>query len=203
MIQEKMIGKCHLFCLYGVLHTKSPQQKYRLKLISKQEHQQARWKYEREYYEGDKPVRIIKIMAETGMLDGFFSNNVIKNAKKFGKLPEGYQIHHIIPLKLGGSNELSNLCIVDAETHIQMHRLIYQQIMDRMHENETAFLLLPPFKSVIFKEDREVFFLRSEIRKMDRENTPEVVGKHKKSWLNLNSNMGRRDAFVRSSWSRA
>lgn len=203
MIQEKMIGKCHLFCLYGILHSKTPQEKHPLKLISKQAHRKARWEYEREYYEGDKPTRIIRIMAESGMLDGSFSNNVIKSAKKFGKLPEGYQIHHIVPLKLGGSNELSNLCVVDAETHVQMHRLIYQPVMDRMQENETAILLLPSFKNVICKEDREAFFLRAEIRKMDQENTPETVGRHKKSWLNLNANMGRRDAFVRSGGSRA
>ena len=134
-------------------------------------------------------------MADLGYFDGLFSNKAVRAAKKKGVLPEGYQIHHIIPLKLGGSNSVKNLCVVDYETHAMLHQLIYQPIIDKMQLSEEAVLILPPFARVIKKEDRAKFFLFSELRHHAMKQA-KLVSHHKKE--NINADMGFRDAYCRS-----
>ena len=42
------------------------------------------------------------------------------------KLPEGYSVHHILPLRLGGSHAISNLRAVTHGQHIEAHLELYR-----------------------------------------------------------------------------
>lgn len=203
VIEEKLIGNCRFFCLPEVLckqgNQEVPQNQYEVRCLPKDECQERRHDYERMYCNCRQPVRAIQIMAQGGMLDRYFSKKIIKEAKKSGKLPKGYQVHHIIPIKLGGSNELNNLCIVDAETHTMLHRFIYQPLLEKLREGETAFVKLPLFERVLYKEDRDRFFLHKEVRSFKKENDDPECIRQQRPWDNRNSDMGCRDAFMRSS----
>lgn len=195
MIQE-IVGSDKLtFMLSSVLYKDRKTIAHKIKKLPRPELIDARYMYEMHGYENGKPIRVVQQMAEAGFLDGLMSNKAVRLAKKKGLLPEGIQVHHIVPLKLGGSNDIENLCLVDAETHMLMHRLIYQPVLDRLEIGQEAVLILPEFKRVIDKEDREDFFLYSELRKYE-EKMVRPVARHKK--MNCNSDMGFRDAFCQS-----
>ena len=195
MIKEFLDSEIKTFTLPSVLYKEAEVYVYKLCKVAKEDVAEARFIYEQLNYENDKPVHVVREMADRGFFDGLFSNKAVRVTKKKGVLPEGYQIHHIVPLKLGGSNSVKNLCVVDQETHAMLHQLIYQPIIDRMELGEKAVLILPPFERVIKKEDRVKFFLFSELRRHAMQNA-QVVTHHKKD--NLNANMGFRDAYCRS-----
>lgn len=194
MIKEFKNTDIRTFSLPSVLYKEENVLICRLKKVSKDEVKDARFIYESLNYENGKPLHIVREMAELGYFDGYLSHNAIKHAKKKGVLPDGYTIHHIVPLKLGGSNSVDNLCIVEGETHALLHKLIFQPILDSMKDKEEAVLILPAIPRVIKKEDRTKFFLYSELRKL--EENAVCVARHKKN--NINADMGFRDAFCRS-----
>ncbi|MBQ3034758.1 MAG: HNH endonuclease [Alphaproteobacteria bacterium] len=195
MIKEILSAENKTFTLPSVLYKAEDVFVYKLKKIAKEDVAEARFIYEQLNYENDKPVHVVREMADLGYFDGLFSNKAVRVAKKRGILPEGYQIHHIVPLKLGGSNSVKNLCVVDQETHAMLHQLIYQPIIDKMQLDEEAVLILPPFERVIKKEDRAKFFLFSELRKHALQEA-KLITHHKKE--NINADMGFRDAYCRS-----
>lgn len=199
MIIGEILNDCRLFRLSPVLYKDVVQREHKIRKLSPDECQMRRQHFERQYYENGKPIQLVKIMAEKGLLNGYFSNKCLKTAQKQGILPEGYQIHHIIPIKLGGSDELSNLCLVEEKTHAYLHKFIYQQILNLLADGDEGIVVLPPFKPVIHLEDRTSFLLYAELRAVEKEErVAHCVGRHKKSWENLNADMGRRDAFSRS-----
>lgn len=199
MIYEEFLDNDKLFRLDSVLCAQGVHCQHKIQRISADECRKRRQDYERLFYENDKPTRLVKLLAESGKLNKYFSNNIIKKAKKTGELPNGYQIHHIIPIKLGGTDELNNFSVVDASVHRLMHKLIYQPILDRLADGEKAFMVLPIFKSVINQDDHETFFLRRELRQDQKEqNVAILVKNHKRPWDNLNADLGRRDAFTRT-----
>ncbi|MBQ8251526.1 MAG: HNH endonuclease [Alphaproteobacteria bacterium] len=195
MIQEIIGSDKPTFMLSSVLYKDRKTTAHKIKKLPRPELIDARYMYEMHGYENGKPIKVVQQMAEAGFFDGLMSNNAVRLAKKKGCLPEGMQVHHIVPLKLGGSNDIDNLCVVDAETHMLMHRLIYQPVLDRLEVNDEGVLILPEFKRVIVKDDREDFFLYSELRKFE-ESTRNFVTRHRRT--NCNSDMGFRDAFCQS-----
>lgn len=199
MIKEIEDASVRTFVLPSVLYDAEEVFVYKLKKIAKEDVAEARFIYENLNYENDKPVHAVREMADLGYFDGRMSNKAVRVAKKRGVLPEGYQIHHIVPLKLGGSNSVKNLCVVDQETHALLHQLIYQPVIDKMQVGEEAVLILPPFDRVITKDDRSKFFLFSELRRHAMKKAQFVV-RHKKE--NCNADMGFRDAYCRSCRSR-
>lgn len=42
--------------------------------------------------------------------------------------PHGIEIHHILPVALGGGNEWQNLCLIDPELHKAVHEYIDEQL---------------------------------------------------------------------------
>lgn len=45
--------------------------------------------------------------------------------KNIGPIPDGFEIHHIVPIYEGGTNELSNLIAVSVEDHRKIHHERY------------------------------------------------------------------------------
>ena len=46
------------------------------------------------------------------------------------KVPNGYAVHHILPIRLGGTHDVSNLEVLDKECHIFAHLALYQKYGD-------------------------------------------------------------------------
>lgn len=47
--------------------------------------------------------------------------------KERGPIPVGCELHHIVPLRMGGTNDLDNLKIVTREEHAQEHLELYEK----------------------------------------------------------------------------
>lgn len=48
----------------------------------------------------------------------------------FGPVPKDMQIHHILPVRLGGTHDLSNLIALTAEEHKEAHMKLYEEYGD-------------------------------------------------------------------------
>ncbi len=195
MIQEIQGNEKTLFLLDRAVTKDVKIYAHKIKKIASPEAALARYLFEMGGYENGKPIPVVKKMAEAGFFTGYFSHKAERLARKKGVLPAGFQIHHIVPLKLGGTSEISNLCVVDAETHAMMHQLIYQPILNKLKIDDEGILFLPEFKKVITKEDRPHFFLYSELRRHEYKKKQYLKTGGRKIVENRNSDMGLRDAF--------
>lgn len=196
MIQEFFVGNNLAFMPATALCKNAKLNSFKIKKIDRPEAALARYLFEMGGYENGRPIPVVKKMAEAGYFKGLLSNRAERLAKKKGILPDGFQVHHIVPLKLGGTSEISNLCIVDAETHSMLHQFIYQPVLNRLNENEEGILVLPEFKRVITKEDRNLFFLYSELRRHELKKMG--LKRIRKVASNRNADMGFRDAYTQS-----
>lgn len=46
------------------------------------------------------------------------------------KIPKGYAVHHTLPVRLGGTHDVSNLEVLDRDSHIFAHLALYQEYGD-------------------------------------------------------------------------
>ncbi len=112
--------------------------------------------------------KAVRYFAFKGLLDGLFSKAQFKAASEKGRLPEGYEIHHIVPLSCGGTNALCNLCLVPQEVHKQLHHYVWTPVHDRLaaKKEKTVFKVhLPQMPRVLSSSDRFLFMTEDEIRK--------------------------------------
>ena len=65
----------------------------------------------------------------------------------------GLEIHHVVPLSLNGSNNHSNLVLVEHDLHAAIHRLIDPQMAD-MQTGESRLIRLPYFTQRIWRYER-------------------------------------------------
>lgn len=77
---------------------------------------------------------LMKELAKTGQMKGLFKAHEIDNASK-GIQPKGYEVHHIIPLSLGGTNEPANLMLVEESADIQLHSQVHERIWNPIRDS--------------------------------------------------------------------
>lgn len=71
-----------------------------------------------------------------------FSDNMLADLAK-GNSPNGFNVHHKIPLAGGGKNEFSNFILIkNAPYHTDIHKVSDLQI-PRIKEGETKFVKIP------------------------------------------------------------
>lgn len=50
--------------------------------------------------------------------------------KKYGQIPEGKELHHIIPRHAGGTDDIDNIIAVTPEEHAELHMARYNELGD-------------------------------------------------------------------------
>ncbi|MDR2901683.1 MAG: HNH endonuclease [Lactobacillales bacterium] len=60
-----------------------------------------------------------------------------------GVLPDNYTVHHILPLAGGGTNDFSNMCIINKESHEFLHEYIIQPQTCLAESGQTWRMILP------------------------------------------------------------
>ena len=122
-----------------------------------------------------------------GILDGKLTPEQIKQAQE-QIIPEGFEIHHLCPISLGGSNKYENLYLVSQQIHRALHHcmdciLAYIPYTTDQQENSVKFFLrLPVIEQCL--TDLDAIFppdLIKEIEKerAEKENKKKVISKNK------------------------
>lgn len=152
---------------------------YEIKTVSESQHASLKSMFRRLYREKNGGNRFVRKLAQEHKLDGYFSPDEIKNALKYGKVPQGYDVHHIHPLSLGGTNEESNLCLIEKTLHMYLHAKLLNVAAYNYEANITTLLILPEIPKVVQANDISIFFHLSEIEAIQKE---EVIRLRKKEY---------------------
>ncbi len=105
--------------------------------------------------------RFVKFLAYTGQLDHLFRYSEIKAAKK-GDIPEEYDVHHIVPRSLGGTNSFDNLCLIQRNVHHVLHRFFWDQVCEAVSDKGEKGIVLPKHPAVFRWCNLRMFFTGSE-----------------------------------------
>lgn len=120
------------------------------------------------YHEFKLARQFVQHLARAHKLDGFFSQQTIEKAIKDGAIPEGYDVHHILPLNLGGENTFDNLCLIDRKAHKYYHSEILDYVWSVEQTDKPMRLIVPRFGSVVtWNMAKDVLFTAEEIRTIE------------------------------------
>lgn len=122
------------------------------------------------YEQNNKIQReFLKHLAAQGHLNKVFSKSVVRAALTRGARPRNYQVHHIVPLCCGGSNDFSNLMLVHKDVHAEIHDRIWKGIYKTLAggiKQRHAFVDLPKLPPVMIPEDRVLLLNLEELRRL-------------------------------------
>ena len=74
-----------------------------------------------------------------------------------GKVPKGFDIHHIRPLSGGGTNSLSNLCLIERGLHKFLNRRCFDPALKNIVEGETVEIDIPNLPPLALYRDYQKF----------------------------------------------
>ena len=88
----------------------------------------------------------VRILAYYGAFDGIFNHAQRREAKLFGALPDGYDVHHIVPLACENTSYfLSNLIVMETSAHKWLHRHIYNPQLALCQPHQRCSVWIPDF----------------------------------------------------------
>ena len=167
IVEEEHDGK-----LYFYEYTRAYQGQFvQIHLRSEYEIQQCREMFRKKYGSLKKGNSFVQKCAEKGLFNGFMTESEIALAKKKGILPEAYDIHHIVPLSLGGENTPSNLCVIHKDLHTALHKEhlnLIRNAWDNQKYRE-AYLHVPINCHFLTMSDLELFFEPQECERIRKE----------------------------------
>lgn len=85
-----------------------------------------------------------------------------------GKLPRGFDIHHIVPLSGGGTNDLSNLCLIEKSLHRFLNRHCFDPALKNIHLGETVEINVPDLLPVALHKEYQSF-IQETLSKQNKE----------------------------------
>lgn len=145
MLAEKKINDVLYFFIPYKEYDKNHSVLYTIQPVSNEEYMARQF----QYHSFELGKRFVQKLARTHQLDGIFSPEEIEKAKRTGATPEGYDVHHIIPLNIGGSNKESNFCLIDKVLHQHYHSKILDYVTFEGEENVSTALVLPRLGPVV------------------------------------------------------
>ena len=70
-----------------------------------------------------------------------------------GRVPHGFDVHHIVPLSGGGTNRLSNMCLIERSLHKFINKKCFDPALKNIKLGETVMIDVPDFGHVALRRD--------------------------------------------------
>lgn len=87
----------------------------------------------------------IRMLAYKGAFDNYCNQYEIAEAKK-GFCPNGFEVHHIIPLNCSNSTlEIDNMLVIDKKAHTWLHNNIYSPALAKCEVGQDCKIFLPDY----------------------------------------------------------
>lgn len=102
-----------------------------------------------------------------GYLEKYAHLMNLERAKK-GRIPRGFDVHHIVPLSGGGRNWFSNFCLIEKSLHKFINKKCFEPALRGIKPGETVRIELPDFGRVALRRDYNGFIDRKLQHAKDR-----------------------------------
>ncbi len=96
--------------------------------------------------------KFVKWLYRKGFLDAYQDKINLARAKR-GKIPHGFDVHHIIPLSGGGTNHVSNFCLIERSLHKFINKKCFDPAVRNLRIGEAVDIELPDFPKVALRRD--------------------------------------------------
>ena len=123
----------------------------------------------KEFRHQDVTRKFLNFLLDNGYLDRIKYRLNIRRIRK-GKVPKNFDVHHIIPLSGGGSNALSNLCLIEKSFHKFLNRRCFDPALKDIQEGETVEIDIPDLPPVALYADFSPF-INEILQKSPRQTT--------------------------------
>lgn len=95
--------------------------------------------------------KYVKWLFRKGYLEPFKHQISLERARR-GKIPKGFDVHHIVPLSGGGTNHVSNFCLIEQSLHKFINKKCFEPALRGVKEGQTVMIEIPDFDRVATRE---------------------------------------------------
>ncbi|MBQ6855306.1 MAG: HNH endonuclease [Alphaproteobacteria bacterium] len=96
--------------------------------------------------------KFVKWLYRKGFLEPYADKINLERSKR-GKIPRGFDVHHIIPLSGGGTNHVSNFCLIERSLHKFINKKCFEPAVRHLKIGETVDIEIPDFPKVALRRD--------------------------------------------------
>lgn len=110
--------------------------------------------------------KFVKELYSKGLLDKCFDKVKPEKVAR-GRLGNRFAVHHVLPLKAGGSNDFSNLIVIEKKLHKRVHKHFLDPWIFKLIEGEEIEIEIPdlPILSLTEELNDQIDFLVQEINR--------------------------------------
>lgn len=95
--------------------------------------------------------KYVKWLYRKGYLEPFKHQINLERARR-GKIPRGFDVHHIIPLSGGGTNHVCNFCLIEQSLHKFINKKCFEPALRGVKIGQTIPVEIPDFGRVATRE---------------------------------------------------
>ena len=85
-----------------------------------------------------------------------------------GRVPHGFDVHHIVPLSGGGKNKFSNFCLIERSLHKFINKKCFDPALRHIQVGQAVDIEIPDFGPVALRRDYNGFIDRKLAHAKDR-----------------------------------
>lgn len=111
--------------------------------------------------------KFVKWLYRKGFLDKYADIINMERAKR-GKIPHGFDVHHILPISCGGTNHVSNLCLIEKSLHKFINKKCFDPVLRQLKIGQTGSIEIPDFPKVALRRDFNGFIDRKLMNDKDK-----------------------------------
>lgn len=121
-----------------------------------------------EFQSRDMNKKFVKWLYRKGYLDKYKDVMNLERARR-GRIPKGFDVHHIVPLSGGGTNHVSNLCLIEQSFHLFLNKKCFDPALRNIKIGESVDIQIPDLGRVATRGEYNWFIDQKLAHAKDRE----------------------------------